>query len=218
VKRPCKAPGCTGISTVYGAYCSTHKSTNRRHGAPDQRGVTKSDLKPYRMLIEGRIRENGSKEVWGLLDQRWTDLVSHARATEKATVSGWSRRASQELQKLGLAVAPREIIVTVLAMYLIQDQEARRFKSDRAFETQLVRRVRGLTELNATVSTLGNATRATRAYTELPPRVTTIIAQLIISTLGQAGVWIAQRENAEAKRKDRSREMFAQCLSEVSFL
>ena len=74
--RQCKAPGCTTLTTAYGSYCSTHKTRKRRHGAPDQRGITKADLKPYLLQVQARIAKKPDLAIWA--DQRWAGLVSFA--------------------------------------------------------------------------------------------------------------------------------------------
>jgi hypothetical protein len=64
-------------------------------------------------------------------------------------MASWKRTAAFELVKLSNAVEARAVLKTVLAMFLMQDQEPRKFRSDNAFLTQMVRRVRGLTKVNA---------------------------------------------------------------------
>jgi len=63
----------------------------------------------------------------------------------------YKRLAAYELRRLADHVTPERVIETVLAIYLMQDQDPRRFRSDTVFWTQLVRRVRGLTKANAGV-------------------------------------------------------------------
>jgi hypothetical protein len=59
------------------------------------------------------------------------------------------REAAAEVPRLARGVNARDVVETVLAMYLMQEQEPRRFMGDSASRTQMVRRVRGLMTLNA---------------------------------------------------------------------
>lgn len=217
MKKQCRTSGCTALTTVYGIYCSTHKGRNRRHGAPNQRGVTKADLKPYLAQVQSRIEKNQGLTIWTLLDQRWTGLISYTEGFELGTRSSWTHSAAKEMRKLALLVEPRQAVVTVLAIYLIREQAGHRFRSDRAFNTQLVRRLRALTEANAQFSTSGRTGRVARVYTEVPPRVTAIMAEWIIGVLGAAGVWFARSEKAGEDRRREAQEAYRQALTEIDF-
>lgn len=217
MKRQCRASGCTALTTLYGIYCSTHKDRNRRHGAPDQRGITKFDLKPYLTQIQARIEKNQGLTIWTLLDQRWAGLTSYAEGFELGTRSRWTHDAAKEVRKLALMVDPRLAVTIVLAMYLMREQAGHRFRSDRAFNTQLVRRLRALTEANVLFSTSTRTGRQARVYTEVPPRVTAIMAEWIIGALGTAGVWFARSEKASEDRRREGQEAYRQGLMEIDF-
>src|SRR5829696_6033366 len=78
--RICRAPGCGARTTSrFSVYCSTHKSRLRRHGAVDQKAITKADLRLYLKLVRARIEKNRESPLWAHLEARWAALADHAR-------------------------------------------------------------------------------------------------------------------------------------------
>jgi len=78
--RICRAPGCYAhTSSRFSVYCSTHKARLRRHGAVDQKAITKPDLRPYLKLVRARIEKNRENPLWSHLESRWAALAEHAR-------------------------------------------------------------------------------------------------------------------------------------------
>ncbi len=153
--RMCRAAGChERAATRYGVYCNAHRSRLKRHGAVNQEPISKADLRVYEKLVEDRIERNKNKAIWPQLEARWAAVVRDAQEVVEQWRKGvpmpsFKRIAAFEIVKLSNAVEPGALIKTVLAMFLMQDQEPRKFRSDKAFLTQMVRRVRGLTKLNA---------------------------------------------------------------------
>jgi hypothetical protein len=93
-------------------------------------------------------------------------------------------------------------------MYVMLEMDPRRFASDQAFRTQLVRRVRGLTEVNAGVWWDHRAGRNKRAYKDLSPRTTAIMGELLVRAFGAPGVMLARKEAEElAKGKQEVQEL-----------
>src|SRR5262245_65807330 len=110
MNRTCRAPGCWApAASRFAAYCGPHRSTLRRHGAVDQTGVTKTQLKPYLTLVKKRMAKNPDSIAWVTLDERFRALVDHAEgilatfAKEKAG-SRFERVAAPEVVKLAEAV------------------------------------------------------------------------------------------------------------------
>ena len=173
MKYICKAPGCSSpASTAYGHYCHSHKAQLRRHGAVGQRAITKSDLKLYRTLVSTRLENNKGQPIWTQLEARWKAIVSGAGKTVAASQAGkplvrYQREAAREILKLNAGANIKELIETILAIYVMQDQEPRKFKSETAFRTQLVRRTRGLTPLNADTWVDPTTGRTKRVYRDL---------------------------------------------------
>jgi hypothetical protein len=86
------------------------------------------------------------------------------------------------------------VVETALAMYVMLEVDPRRFLSDDAFRFQLVRRIRGLTEVNAGEWYNHKTGKTKRAYRDLSPRTTAIMAGLLVQTFGAPGVMLAKRE------------------------
>jgi len=59
----------------FAAYCEPHRATLRRHGAVDQKAITKAHIKTYLKLAKARIAKNPGSEAWTTLDARWRALV-----------------------------------------------------------------------------------------------------------------------------------------------
>jgi hypothetical protein len=64
----------------------------------------------------------------------------------------------------------------------------------------LVRRVRGLTEVNASHYWDHRTGRKKRVYRDLPPRATAIMAELLAATFGTPGVMLGKREAQDLER------------------
>lgn len=216
----CKAPGCTGRTGRHAAYCDVHKARKRRHGAPDQQGVTKAKLKPFVGLVQARIKKNATSPVWKQLEDRWATVVSHAQER----VAHWKRgnacvrteiTAAEEVIRVAEHVEPREVVVTALAMYLMQYHTPTFFRSDRAFQVQLVRRVRGLTEANAARYTDQRTGKTKRAYRELPPRSAAYMADWLVQAFGATGVKLAHLERDEDERRKAESLSFGKALAEL---
>jgi hypothetical protein len=56
--RYCQSPGCSRPVSGWSLHCNAHKSRARRHGDPQQEGVTKAQLKPYLEVVRRRITKN----------------------------------------------------------------------------------------------------------------------------------------------------------------
>ncbi len=199
----CRALGCNQPVVGYGAYCAIHKARMRRHGHPDQRGVTKEELSRYVKRIQARILKNHDNPVWDLLDGRWNETVGTAESILANFRSGQPMprhevQAAKELVTLASAIEPREAVIAGLAMYLLQEANPHRFQSDDAFATQLVRRIRGLSEAPSQVATVSGGQRRKRYYRDLPPRVSRVLAGWLIPVVGPVGLKLAALDRQEA--------------------
>jgi hypothetical protein len=126
------------------------------------------------------------------------------------------RIAAEEVLKLSDAVPPREIVETSLALFMMQELQPRRFKTDRAFRTQLVRRVRGLTDLNAGSWFDNQTSKTKRAYKELTPRAAMVFGQWLAGAFGGVGLHLAKLEQAEYDKKQREQRALHASLSQLT--
>lgn len=172
-------------------------------------------------IVEARIAKNASSSLWTQLDERWQALTSAAGATLSIYHNGrpglrQEVLAAHEIKKLGDTVEPRKVIVTALAMYVMQQRQPRLFRSDTAFSTQLVRRVRGLSDVNVGEWYDSKAQRTRRVYRELPPRVVQVLAPWVASVAGVVGIKIAELEMKEEEARQEEVNTFYRAVSELS--
>jgi hypothetical protein len=219
--RTCRVPGCQEIAVGFGVHCSAHKATSRRHGDPLQEGVTKAKLDPYLKIVEARIAKNASSQVWLQLDERWQALTTGVAPILSAYHNGrpglrHEVLAAHEIKKLGDTVEPHKVIVTALAMYLMVDQEPRRFRSDAAFSTQLIRRIRALSDINVGEWHDSKTNKTRRVYRELPPRVVQVLAGWVVPVLGGVGIKLAALERADHDARQKQIVSFQEAVKDLA--
>ena len=217
----CRVSGCRRRTSRWGAYCNTHKSRDRRHGDPNQQTITAADLKPYLKAVRARIERNEGRPLWPLLDQRWNALLDHCRGYLAMCERGVPfqkdhRTACYQLTRLAEYGEPRAVVETVLAMYMLLDQDPRRFRSDRSFRFQLVRRVRGLSDVNAGEYYDHHSGKVKRVYRDLAPRAAEQFAKLVIDALGLAGVHLAGLERQQAEQKKVVVQNYHEALRQIT--
>jgi len=150
----CTALHCAEPVASYSTLCESHKRTIRRHGHALQKGVTVQELKLIQDRIAARRAKNPANPTWELLRGRWEALAAHAKATLDAYAHGspaisYERQTAEQFGTLRATVWVDVVIDTALAMFLLWEQSPHRFMSDKAFNFQLARRVRGLAAATA---------------------------------------------------------------------
>jgi hypothetical protein len=98
----------------------------------------------------------------------------------------------------------------------MQELQPRRFRSDRAFRTQLVRRVRGLTDLNAGSWFDHQTGKTKRAYKELSPRAAAVMSQWLADAFGGVGLHLTRLEQNEADKKQQEQQAIHASLSQLT--
>ncbi|OCC02394.1 hypothetical protein BA190_24015 [Labrys sp. WJW] len=212
--RPCRVPGCTANAHGHGKFCNGHQATYRRHGAPNQKGISTVDLRPYLKLVDQRVAKNHESPLWAALDGRWHDLTVAAReiAERSQAQPRWQREAARAVIKLAEGAEARDIVRVILAMYIMEGSERRRFVDDRAFQFQLVRRVRLLSEVNVGRYHNHATGKTKRVYRDLAPRIVLCLAKWLAEFFGSAGVWMAKLEKDQNEAQQRKREDFKTAL------
>ena len=212
--RTCQAPGCWAqAASSFAAYCRSHRTALRRHGAVDQKAITQAQLKPYLNLVKVRIAKNPDNQAWQTLDNRWRLLVQQAQDIIAHFESGkagnkYELMAAREVVKLAPEVSPRGVVEVVGAMIMMRIMEPRCFKSDEALSMQLARRVRGLTDLHVGERWDHTRQRLRRRYRELSPKAALCLGHWLATALGIAGQGLAKAEQAERdSRANESREL-----------
>jgi hypothetical protein len=170
-------------------------------------------------VVATRLEKNRDKPLLSQLEARWGALIKHAEGVREEArrkpMVRFQREAAVEILRLAKGVTARDLIETVLAMYVMQDQEPRRFKGDAAFRTQMVRRVHGLSVLNADTWIDPATGREKRVYRDLAPRTVTVLSQWLAETLGAAGILFAKLERRDHERKQQALKDYHQALGDV---
>jgi hypothetical protein len=202
----CRMLGCGLATSGYSTFCATHKRTQRRHGHPAQSGVTVHELRPLVSRVKARMTKNAGNPTWAILRSRWEALVGIAkgemvRYQGGTPMSRYEAEAWSNVEKIGAVATDTEVLETVLAMYLLQEESPHRFRSDGAFSGQLVRRVRTLAPSNAGEYYDQKTGKNKRVYRDAKPKTVAILAGLLRETFGAAGLIVAKLEQREVNKK-----------------
>ena len=221
MRKPCQARGCgLPTSSQFARYCALHKARLRRQGDAEQRGICKKDIKPYVAMVRARIAKNSVNAAWSELDARWEALVRYSSSVLGASETGRAmsrheRQASQQIVALASSVEPRAVVETVLAIVIMLEMDPPVFRTDRAFRTQLVRRVLGLSPRRGHLRFSPGVGKMKRHYRELPPRTIAVLGQWLAETLGSPGLKLARLEMAERARAAETRQSFQNAVAEI---
>lgn len=155
------------------------------------------------------MKANPSSPAWGILEARWAAIVDRSRAQVFAyqeghvTVRPW-RIAAQQFASLADGASPATVVQTAMAMFLLFAYRSTRFKSDRAFRHQLVRRIRGLVATNAGMYWDPKTRRTKRTYRDLPMQAVGVMADALVAAFGGAGLQLAdlEKQREDAKRDE----------------
>jgi hypothetical protein len=218
--RQCAVRVCRGQASGYSTMCEVHKRTQRRHGHPQQKGVTVFELKPFRARVEARRTKNPTNPTWVLLEARWQALTGHAEATLHRFSMGaagvsYERQTAEQLLTLRDSVPANAVIDTALAMFALEEQRPSRFQSDRAFGFQLARRVRALADVNTGSHWSAKEGRMKRTYRDIPPRVLECLAESLKMAFGLAGLQLARLEQREGQAGEAERRQLVAALKEL---
>ena len=97
-------------------------------------------------------------------------------------------------------------------MFIMQDQRPTRFKTDAAFDFQLVRRVRGLAESSVGSYWDQKEQRSKKVYRDIPPRVMQAMAQPLKVAFGAPGMALAAKEREDMQKANNERNRLANVL------
>jgi len=219
--KRCAALHCAEPVAGYSTLCESHKRTLRRHGHALQTGITALELKPFQERIAARRAKNPTNPTWELLRGRWEALTAHAKASLDAYANGspaisYERQTAEQLGTLRTTVPVDDVIDTALAMFLLWEQSPLRFMSDKAFNFQLSRRVRGLAEANSGSHYSATEGRIKRTYRDTPPRVLDCLAESLKVAFGVAGMRLAELEKIDKQKMTDKKLELSAALKEMT--
>ena len=108
----------------------------------------------------------------------------------------WERRAQEEIIRVADNVEPRRVVEMVLSLYHLARHDRLRFRSDRAFLFELVRRLRCCTDMNVVISWDRTTGKRKRVYRDLAPNSAEHLGQLIAAELGASALYIADLDSS----------------------
>lgn len=198
----CQALACTKTAGAFSPLCSTHRNRLRKQGHEGQRGITKSQLETSLKMVRDRRMKNPDSPVWPTLVTRWQRLGDDSRGVVNTYDAGLpmiihKKLAADEVIRLTTMADPQRVIDTALAMFMLWEMTPRLFLSDRAFRTQLVRRVLRVSAANAVTYT--GSDRPKKAYRDILPKTVEVLSQGLIEAFGATGVTLARLEKKEAQ-------------------
>jgi hypothetical protein len=211
----CRVPGCSKRSAGYSPLCPKHRSRKRRHGHEEQRTIGKTDLKPFIKRVEERIAKQPDASLWSICEQRWNMLADEWRSQPPKTIYRFVRAGARELVRLADTVSARDVMVTLIAFYLLQDHDPRLFKNETGFRTQLVRAIRSLSSGSYSEWDGASDGRKRRAMKELDPHTVKYLSGELAVILGPAGLKVAQLERKEEEERRQATLAFYAAMSEV---
>jgi hypothetical protein len=215
----CKTPSCARPSAGRSHFCNRHKRNLERHGHPTQVAVSVHELTPYLKTVRERIKKNAVSPVWTKLDDYWLALVRKAQEHVQHVHAGvpyvrYHRVAWSHLARLE-SVEPRKVVEVILAVYLMQDWQPRRFSDDKAFGFQLVRRVRSLDLVAVGQYYDHKLGRTKKVYRDVPPRTVAFLAEILQQTFGVAGLMVAKLEAEERQQQQAEQRQLYEELNEL---
>ena len=221
MSRQCTVTRCSEPATGFSTHCDSHKRTLRRHGHPEQKGVTAYELRPFVDRVAARRAKNPANPTWTLLERRWVALTAHAEATLQNYATGapaisYERQTAQQLMTLRNSVHADALINVALALFAFSQQRPSRFKSEKAFGFQLARRVRALAVINTGKHWSAKDGRMKRTYRDMPPRVLDCLAESLKVAFGVAGLRIAELEMKDAAGASAERQELHDALKEMT--
>ncbi len=217
IARLCTVPNCgSPAASDFSPHCRRHKSALRRHGAPDQIGVTKTELAPYLARIEARIAKNPTNETWPLMEEIWAAIIAEAEATASRRIGNrYERRAANEIISIAQDVSPSTVIATVLAMVLLWHDRPLRFRTDDALRVQIARRVRALSSRHVGLRYDHETGQQVRIYREMPPKAAVILGRKLMTAFGAIGLRLADLDARDSEAATEAKKRLATAISQL---
>lgn len=136
--------------------------------------MTVHELKPYRDRVAMRRAKYPANATWDILRERWAAVAVNAETILKAHAAGrpgsaHATQAAHHIKQLAATVPDGVVMDAALAMFLMLEAQPQRFQSDRAFDFQLSRRVRALSDVNAGTYFDHEAGKTKKVYRDVLP-------------------------------------------------
>ena len=180
--RRCAANGCNRSAwTQYARYCGRCRQRRQKHGHPEQIPVRKkTELKKYLKPVKRLLQRGNMEKIEAHLRTVAARIEEAAHSPEAVAApfgaSRWKQKAVDEILRVLGDTDAVESGILVAAVFLLRDQERRRFVDDTAFDFELVRLWRSQTRLNFGSYWNQKTDKVVATYRPLPRGVVKAIA------------------------------------------
>lgn len=206
--RPCAIRYCNNrTERRIHRLCGKHRSTNRRHGHPEQKMLRKTDYKPTAEKLKAMFRSDpqlleGIEMVYSFVLQ---ELEAEAETLKVGACIRHGRIANERLLKVFRENTAVDVAATVSAIYVLREVSPNLFKSDDAFLFQVVHAVLKLSPCSQGV-TLNKNGKATGWYRHPTTRVMRRLAERTITPYNRLGSHVMRLHRQHNERYLRANE------------
>jgi len=139
-------------------------------------------------------------------------LKAHAGGKPGAA---YTVQAAHHIQRLAATVPDDVVMEAALALFLMREAQPYRFRSDRAFDFQLSRRVRALSDVNAGTYFDHETGKTKRVYRDVLPGTLIALAEPLKAAFGVAGVYLAELDRRDERSKAAKKMELISALKEM---
>ena len=195
--QPCRNPNCNRTIKMRGAwlgYCARCSNAYRRHGHVSATGVRVAELTPYLKLVR-EVRKRNPGIDWSVLHARWRVVVDYCRheATRSGVYIAPERKAAQLVTQIADAVDADRLIDLTAAVYMLQEFQPSRFKTDDCFDFALAHVLRREAGAGRRFTNKFDGMMKSH-YREMGRSTRRRVGELIRKGLGLVGLHIARLE------------------------
>lgn len=223
--RLCAVPGCTRLATGYRKHCENHRRQAMRHGDPEQRGIAVGELQGHRKAIERFINRRDDRDrVWSVIEAHWRAFAEWAQGELREMTTGLTyhkptKDALESIRNVADTNEPREVMLTLMALFKLWYEKPQRFRSDRAAMFQAARALRSITDVHVEKYRNGNTGKLHRVFRDMSPRVLTILGQWLFKQMLPLSLNVIREiEREEEAEKERVKRLYEVIKGEESSL
>lgn len=209
----CSVDGCHRPPTKFSYLCESHRNVERVHGDPRQKGITKSDLRPYIKAVQGYLARRSGPRAEAVIERDWQRAVGSAEVVLEDNRRGraqpvYERRAAEIIIDINRERHAMDVATLMMALGYFYADQPRRWASDRGFQFQAVRMFRRLAKSQTDYRWRPDGGMVRSSARRCPPRVTLALWASIFAT-GFVGYGIQIRNEIEKERELKRKDSIA---------
>jgi hypothetical protein len=189
------------VKSRYGNHCSAHTSFQRLHGDVRQRPIRKPELKPYLAKLK-HWRGTLDPTLWTGVDGQWAGVLLPLAEDQISTKFNKKARraAGREILAIDAGVEDKaEIADLVLALWLLAEDDRKRFVNDKAFKFETARLVRNLAPSTRRHTLNPTEGKPKTYFTRTPAPVMEVLGGWLHDAYGAAGLTLARTQWARER-------------------